>query len=392
MSANFAVVGNAGNKRRDWKNMLVFEWSWPGHPSPIVSPHTSLWRFWSPNVSPQLCEASPVVERAKKTGPNLHLLSTLRPGAVKLVLCGHWMHLTSIVISDVREPISLHQAVLYHLHYQLTLTPLRIESARLRICKALPKVQKPRSNISTEEWKALKGLQLDKKIKIIQADKGNATVVLDSTDYDKKVKELLGDKTSYSILKDDPTRTTERKLLNLLRDLKKNKQIPKDVYNDVRPSEGSSKPARFYGILKQHKENKPLWPVVSSCGTATYDLAKVAVQNSSTTGGEFRKDFKGYKRLGRNYGRSGTLLKKKFSWVFYVKSLFTSIPVDEATSVCEERLKGDDAVEKRTKMKVGTIVKLLQLILFEVNRICAWWGPITSNLMGWQWDRQCPQW
>ena len=29
-------------------------------------PHTSLWRFWSSNVSPQLCEASSVVERAKK--------------------------------------------------------------------------------------------------------------------------------------------------------------------------------------------------------------------------------------------------------------------------------------------------------------------------------------
>ena len=37
-------------------------------------PHTSLWRFWSPNVSPQLCEASSVVERAKKTGQNFHLL------------------------------------------------------------------------------------------------------------------------------------------------------------------------------------------------------------------------------------------------------------------------------------------------------------------------------
>ena len=68
----------------------------------------------------------------------------------------------------------------------------------------------------------MKGLQSDKEIKIIQADKGNATVVLDSTEYDKKVQELLGDKTSYSILKDDPTRTTERKLLNLLRDLHNN--------------------------------------------------------------------------------------------------------------------------------------------------------------------------
>ena len=114
----------------------------------------------------------------------------------------------------------------------------------------------------------MKGLQSDKEIKIIQADKGNATVVLDSTDYDKKVKELLGDKTSYSILKDDPTRTTERKLLNLLRDLHKSKQIPDDVFNDVRPSEGSSKPARFYSRLKLHKESKPLPPVMSTCGTA----------------------------------------------------------------------------------------------------------------------------
>ena len=141
----------------------------------------------------------------------------------------------------------------------------------------------------------MKGLPLDKKIKIIQADKGNATVVLDSTDYDKKVKELLGDKTSYCILKADPTRTTERKrkLLNLERDLKNSKQIPEDVYNDVRASEGSSKAATFYCRLKLHKESKPIRQVMSTCRTATYDL--VAVQNSSSTGGEFRNDFKGVK-------------------------------------------------------------------------------------------------
>ena len=46
-----------------------------------------------------------------------------------------------------------------------------------------------------------------------------------------------------------------------------------------------------------------------------------------------------------------------------VKSLFTNIPVDEAISICEERLKGDDTVEKRTKTKVGTIVKLRQFCL-----------------------------
>ena len=148
----------------------------------------------------------------------------------------------------------------------------------------------------------MKGLQSDKEIKIIQADKGNATVVLDSTEYDKKVQELLGDKTSYSILKDDHTRTTERKLLNLLRDLHKNKQIPDDVYNDVRPSEGSSKPARFYGRLKLHKESKPPSTSRVNMWYSNIRSCKVVVQNSSTTGGELRKDIKGYKRLGGNYG------------------------------------------------------------------------------------------
>ena len=43
---------------------------------------------------------------ALENGKNDHI----QPGAVKLVLCGHWMHL-STCISDVREPISLHQTV-----------------------------------------------------------------------------------------------------------------------------------------------------------------------------------------------------------------------------------------------------------------------------------------
>ena len=155
---------------------------------------------------------------------------------------------------------------------------------------------------------------------------------------------------------------TERKLLNLLRDLKKNKQIPEDVYNDVRPSEGSSKPARFYGRLKLHKESKPLQPVVSTCGMATYDLAKwlsKILRPLVGSSGRILKDTKDLVEIMDEVALS----EEEILMSFDVKSLFTSIPVDEAISVCEERLKGDDTVEKRTKMKVGTIVKLLQFCL-----------------------------
>ena len=83
--------------------------------------------------------------------------------------------------------------------------------------------------------------------------KENATVVMDTEDYDSKVHDLLDDKKSYKILKKDPTQTTERRLLSLLRDPRRQDKVTEAFYNGVRPSEGSSKPARFYGRMKLHK-------------------------------------------------------------------------------------------------------------------------------------------
>ena len=71
---------------------------------------------------------------------------------------------------------------------------------------------------------------------ILHADKGNATVVIDTKDYDKKAKTLLQDEDSYSRLDSDPTRATERKLLSLLRSLKKIGKITNCYYHQVRPS------------------------------------------------------------------------------------------------------------------------------------------------------------
>ena len=47
------------------------------------------------------------------------------------------------------------------------------------------------------------------------------------------------------------------------------------MYEHLQPSEGSSKPAQFYGLVKLHKPDKTLRPVVLTCGTATYNLAQV---------------------------------------------------------------------------------------------------------------------
>ena len=75
------------------------------------------------------------------------------------------------------------------------------ETAPIKICEAIRWAKRPPSNVTKDEREAWKELKKNKTIQILQADKGNATVVLDAADYDAKVHELLDDRTSYDRLK-----------------------------------------------------------------------------------------------------------------------------------------------------------------------------------------------
>jgi len=62
---------------------------------------------------------------------------------------------------------------------------------RCEASAALRNVKPPKSNFSNDEHKALKSLKSDETIKILPADKGNATVVFDKDTYDVKISEIL---------------------------------------------------------------------------------------------------------------------------------------------------------------------------------------------------------
>jgi hypothetical protein len=62
---------------------------------------------------------------------------------------------------------------------------------RWRIRSMLEKTGPPKSNISKQEMAAIKSLKQDKDIRILQADKGNCTVVLDEVEYKNKLNTLL---------------------------------------------------------------------------------------------------------------------------------------------------------------------------------------------------------
>ena len=61
-----------------------------------------------------------------------------------------------------------------------------VDIARAKITQILSNWRPPTPNLTEEEFKALKQLQQDKTIIILKSDKGNATVVMDKNDYEKR--------------------------------------------------------------------------------------------------------------------------------------------------------------------------------------------------------------
>ena len=77
-------------------------------------------------------------------------------------------------------------------------------------------------------------------------------ILMGKPDYNRKVLHLLDDKKSYAILERDPTRTTQKSVLTLLRKLTKDKKISDVLYNRVGPSEGSTRCGLSYGRVNLH--------------------------------------------------------------------------------------------------------------------------------------------
>ena len=132
-------------------------------------------------------------------------------------------------------------------------------------------------NISKMEREAMKTLKEDNTHVVLTADKGVAMVVMDKSSYIDKCMALLQDTNVYQPCR-DLTGQIHRQVQATLHKLKgkhgKDHQWVQLQYKQLLPTGNSSPPARFYGLPKIHKANCPMRPIVSACGTSTYNLAK----------------------------------------------------------------------------------------------------------------------
>ena len=185
-------------------------------------------------------------------------------------------------------------------------------------------------------------------------------MVLDQTEYDAKVNNLLSDRETYELLKKDPTSGYKRKISQKLLSLEQSGAISHDLKRKLHPT-SESVPC-FYGLPKIHKTDIPLRPIVSSIDSVTYDIAKHVASLLSPVVGksvhcvENTYDFIDKVRKIR--------IEEDETMVSYdVKSLFTCIPPEEAINIVREKLFADPTLVHRTKLSIADICDLLRLCL-----------------------------
>ena len=114
-------------------------------------------------------------------------------------------------------------------------------------------------------------LRQNDNLLILTADKGAVTVVMDKDTYMNKGNEMLEDTQTYQPINKNPLQTLETRTGKLLLNLK-NKNF---INNNLCQSLTTRNPnlSKCYFLPKIHKENVPLRPIISACGSATYRLS-----------------------------------------------------------------------------------------------------------------------
>ena len=145
------------------------------------------------------------------------------------------------------------------------------DDVRLQMSDVLRKAKPAKPNLSKRELSALRDIRRDSSIHILTPDKGNATVIMDRSQYTDKVSHiLLSD--SYRPLKKNLIPSIEKRVASKLLALHRAGALSIQLYRHLRPS--SSSCPRFFGQPKIHKPDVPLRPIVASRGSPTYNTAR----------------------------------------------------------------------------------------------------------------------
>ena len=119
---------------------------------------------------------------------------------------------------------------------------------------------------------------------------------------------------------------------------------------------------KLYWTPKIHKANYPIKPIVSNCGSITYNAAKYLASILTPSVGKNFHSVKNTQELVNKL--KGMEIPPGQKLVSYdVTALFTSVPVDKALEVITRKLHEDDNLPSHTELSITQIDELLDIYL-----------------------------
>ena len=182
---------------------------------------------------------------------------------------------------------------------------------------------------------------------------------MDRQDYINKANSLLNHNT-YRSTPQDPTNTINNKLISILKKIKNQTGLDSLTYKSMYPTHCG--PPTFYGLPKIHKPDTPLRPIVSSCGSVTYGVAKGLAKIFKPLVGKSPHHINSTQDFVEQV-KHITLAPGECLSCYDVSALFTLVPVDPALNIIRDLLEKDHTLKERTVLAVSDIILLLEFCL-----------------------------
>ena len=236
------------------------------------------------------------------------------------------------------------------------------ERLRQDVKKILYTAKLPKSNLSKDQRIAIKEIKSNVDIDIYPFDKGNGFVRIKHEDSLKKMSESIGE---CKVLNNDPTNTHVKKIQELLVSIKKEINIPTDLYYKLYPSDAI--PPRAYGQCKAHKPSKeyPFRVLVTTIGTAPYKISEYLVNIIQPTLRKSNIMIKNSKQFIQE-AKTWNVDPNEVQVSYDVVALYPSIPIKKATENLIDMLNKDIVeFQGRTIFKLKHIKKLIEVCLYK---------------------------
>ena len=198
-------------------------------------------------------------------------------------------------------------------------------------------------------------------------------MILNKNDYISRLNRILDDASKFKRLHLEEDKVLnhiihiEQRIIDLLISLKNQNEIPKKNYDNLYPS--GLKPGILYGLGKIHKvleDGIPTFrPILSAIGTPTYKLAKFCdkLLKPITTNEYTIKDSFSFAKEVEEFD------SKLIMASFYVKSLFTNIPLTETIGLCVENLYRNqthiDSLSKSSFCRLSEMTMYKSFLIFD---------------------------